>query len=303
MLMPNKTINCYEQSPYGKLTMRKFFREFIGRLQNDEISGLAAQLAFYFIFSMFPLMIFLLTLTPYLNIDQQYVLHLIQSNIPGNIGDVIFQTISEVLNNRSTTLLAFSLLAALWSASTGVFALMGAFNIAFRHEEHRNWLIVRTLSVFFTLVLSLMFIMMLILLVFGKQLGKLILNYLPKDTDFSFIWEVIRLGLPPIVIIVILTFLYRLAPSVKTKFISSVPGAIFAMLGGLVVTSLFSYYVGNFGNYSKMYGSIGGVIAMLFWLYLMGFILILGAEINAIFHNYYPKKRWLADQESEGHHV
>lgn len=291
MLLPSKTVNYYQQQPYGKLTVNKFCREIIGRLMNDEISGLAAQLAFYFIFSLFPMMIFLLTLTPYLKVDQNYVLKLIESHIPGNIGYIIFQTISEVLNHRSTTLLTFSLLAALWSASTGVFALMNAFNIAFRHQEDRSWLVVRSMSIFFTLILSLMFIMMLVLLVFGKQLGELIFAYLPGDTDFSHIWEVIRLGLPPIVILMILTLLYALAPATKTRFIATIPGAIFAMLAGLVVTTLFSYYVSNFGNYAKMYGSIGGVIAMLFWLYLMGFILILGAEINAIIHNYYPPRK------------
>ena len=104
------------------------------------------------------------------------------------------------------------------------------------------------------------------------------------DSQVKWIFSLIRVVLPLIIILILFTILYSVAPNVKTKLKSVLPGAIFTSVIWLLGSFAFGFYISNFGNYSKTYGSIAGIIILLIWLYLTSFIIIIGAEINAIIH-------------------
>ncbi|TGV03887.1 YihY/virulence factor BrkB family protein, partial [Mesorhizobium sp. M8A.F.Ca.ET.173.01.1.1] len=100
----------------------------------------------------------------------------------------------------------------------------------------------------------------------------------------KWIFNLVRFALPVIVVLIAFIVLYTLAPNVKIKMLSVIPGAIFATIVFLGGSYLFGIYISNFANYSKTYGSIAGIIILMLWLYITGFIIIIGAEINAIMH-------------------
>lgn len=291
MLIPEKTYSFVEDKPKNKLTFKKFIKELYYRIMYDEISFLAANLSYYFILSLLPMLLVALALTPYFNINQDYLLQKINSVAPGVLGEYIFGMISEVLNNKSNTILTFGIVFTLWSASNGIYGLMYAFNVAFRVKEERMWLIVKIISVIFTVIIMLIMFVVLVLLVFGKQITWLMFHKFNFDEQFYSVWGYITYLLPFIFMFIIFICLYILATNLKIGIKIVSPGALFASLSWIIISKMFGYYIDHFSNYIKTYGSIGAIMLFIIWLYLTGYILILGAQINAIIYNYKIENR------------
>ena len=291
MFIPEKNYSFYEDNPKGKLTIKKFVKEMYYRLMYDEISLLSANLSYYFILSLFPMLIVALALTPYFKIDQQFLLEKIQSYAPGDLGDYLFDMISEVLNNKNNTIITVGIVFTLWSASSGIYGIIIAFNNAFRVRDGRIWIVTKIISVILTVLFLVGMFLALALIVFGKQLTYILFHKFNLDEGFYNLWSVINYTLPLLFIFFVFMFLYTMGLNLKLKAISILPGALFATLSWTIVSKLFGYYIDHFSSYIKTYGTIGAFMAFILWLYITGYILIIGAEINAIFHNYKVEHR------------
>ena len=291
MFIPEKNYSFYDDNPKGKLTIKKFVKEMYYRLMYDEISLLSANLSYYFILSLFPMLIVALALTPYFKIDQQFLLEKIQNFAPGDLGDYLFDMISEVLNNKNNTIITVGIVFTLWSASSGIYGIIIAFNNAFRVRDGRIWIVTKLISVVITALFLLGMFVVLALVVFGKQLTYLLFHKFNLDEGFYNLWSVLNYSFPILFIFIIFVFLYIMGPNLKLKAISIIPGAIFSTISWTLVSRLFGYYIDHFSSYIKTYGTIGAFMAFIIWLYITGYILIIGAEINAIFHNYRVEHR------------
>lgn len=291
MFIPEKNYSFYEDNPKGKLTIKKFAKEMFYRVMYDEISLLSANLSYYFILSLFPMLIVALALTPYFKIDQQFLLEKIQSYAPGDIGDYLFDMISEVLNNKNNTIITVGIVFTLWSASSGIYGIIIAFNNAFRVRDGRIWIVTKLISVILTALFLVGMFLALALIVFGKQLTYILFHKFNLDEGYYNLWSVLNSSLPVLFIFLIFVFLYTMGPNLKLKAISIIPGTIFATISWIIVSKLFGYYIDHFSSYIKTYGTIGAFMAFILWLYITGYILIIGAEINAIFHNYKVEHR------------
>ena len=291
MFIPEKNYSFYEDNPKGKLTIKKFVKEMFYRVMYDEISLLSANLSYYFILSLFPMLIVALALTPYFKIDQQFLLEKIQSYAPGDLGDYLFDMISEVLNNKNNTIITVGIVFTLWSASSGIYGIIIAFNNAFRVRDGRIWIVTKLISVILTALFLVGMFVALALIVFGKQLTYILFHKFNLDEGYYNLWSVLNYSLPLLFIFLIFVFLYTMGPNLKLKAISIIPGAVFATISWIIVSKLFGYYIDHFSSYIKTYGTIGAFMAFVLWLYITGYILIIGAEINAIFHNYKVEHR------------
>ena len=291
MFIPEKNYSFYDDNPKGKLTIKKFAKEMFYRVMYDEISLLSANLSYYFILSLFPMLIVALALTPYFKIDQQFLLEKIQSYAPGDLGDYLFDMISEVLNNKNNTIITVGIVFTLWSASSGIYGIIIAFNNAFRVRDGRIWIVAKLISVILTALFLVGMFVALVLIVFGKQLTYILFHKFNLDEGYYNLWSVLNSSLPVLFIFLIFVFLYTMGPNLKLKAISIIPGAIFATISWIIVSKLFGYYIDHFSSYIKTYGTIGAFMAFVLWLYITGYILIIGAEINAIFHNYKVEHR------------
>ena len=259
-----------------------FFRRIWTRIHEDEVPALAAQLAYFLLLSLFPLLIFLVSLLPYLPITQHDIIAFIQDHTPVEQAGLINTSVEEVLN-KNNTILSFSVLATLWSASNGINAIVRAFNKAYRVEDTRT-IVARLKAIILTLAMIFVFILALLLPVFGREIGVFLFAQFGLRSEFLSIWEAMRWLISFLVLFIVFTGLYWIAPNVKMKCRNALPGAILATLGWVAVSWGFSFYVGNFAQYTVVYGQIGGVIALLIWLYLAAFIIIIGGEINAYFN-------------------
>ncbi|MGP1512791.1 MAG: YihY/virulence factor BrkB family protein [Gemella haemolysans] len=291
MFIPEKNYSFYDDNPKGKLTIKKFVKEMYYRLMYDEISLLSANLSYYFILSLFPMLIVALALTPYFKIDQQFLLEKIQNFAPGDLGDYLFDMISEVLNNKNNTIITIGIVFTLWSASSGIYGIIIAFNNAFRVRDGRIWIVTKLISVVITALFLVGMFVVLALVVFGKQLTYLLFHKFNLDEGFYNLWSVLNYSFPILFTFIVFVFLYIMGPNLKLKAISILPGSIFATVSWTLISRLFGYYIDHFSSYIKTYGTIGAFMAFIIWLYITGYILIIGAEINAIFHNYRVEHR------------
>ncbi|WP_418302070.1 YihY/virulence factor BrkB family protein [Lysinibacillus fusiformis] len=274
-------------SPEGEeaidvMTSKGFVRDLIGRLKRVEISALSAQLAYFFLLSFFPLLIFLVTLLPYLNLETTQVYSFLVNVLPDEVYKLIENTLNEILTNRNSSLLSIGVLGTIWSASKGINALIRALNKAY-DTEGRAGILDRGLSLVFTVALVIVIAVALLLPVFGQQIGHFLFSIVGIEEQFESVWHNLRWSIPPILIFIVLMGIYWFVPntSPRLKILGVWPGAMFATLAWLVVTYAFSFYINNFANYSATYGSIGGVIILMLWLYFTGIILIFGGVLNA----------------------
>ncbi|OEK98729.1 YihY/virulence factor BrkB family protein [Staphylococcus casei] len=261
-----------------------FFSYLIYRIGKDDASGLSAQLSYYFMLSLFPMLLFLLSIVPVVGVKQSTIRDMIKEHVPPDYAPQVSSIIGDIMDNASGGLLSIGLIVALWSASNGMTALMNSFNVAYDVEDSRNFIVSKLLSVLFTLALIVVLPLALILPTFGEQISSLLFGPIGLGDQVKWVFNIIRVILPLIVVFVAFMVLYTLAPNVKIKMMSVIPGSIFATVVFLVGSYLFGIYISNFANYSKTYGSIAGIIILMLWLYITGFIIIIGAEINAIIH-------------------
>lgn len=251
------------------------------RVGEDDVLGLAAQLAYFFLLSLFPLLIFLVTLLPYLPITAEDILNVIRDFAPGETMKLIETHVYEIME-KNGQLLSFGIIATIWSASNGINAVVRALNKAYDVKESRPFLIARGMAILFTFAMIFVFVLALLLPVFGKQIGLFLFSYFGLSGEFLAVWNMLRWLVSPLILFIVFTGLYWIAPNKKLTCISAVPGALFATVGWVLSSLAFSYYVSSFGNFSATYGSIGAIIVLMIWFYISGVIIILGGEINAI---------------------
>ncbi|MEC1291112.1 YihY family inner membrane protein [Bacillus mojavensis] len=269
-----------------------FLKELFGRYTLHEGQSKSAELAYFFLLSLFPFLIFMLTLTAYLPISTDDVLGVVKQYAPGSAMSLIESITHKTLNDRNGGLLSFGIIAALWSASNGMNSIVRSLNHAYEVEENRSFIIVRLTSIFLTIAMVFTILVALLLPVFGRQIGLLAADFVGASDLFLSIWTAIRWGVSPLVLLIVFSALYIIAPNKKLSLRFVMPGALFAAIGWIVVSTLFSFYVSTFANYSATYGSIGGIIVLMIWFYLSGILIILGGEINALLH----KRKKLPDE-------
>ncbi|MFS0645985.1 YihY/virulence factor BrkB family protein [Siminovitchia sp. 179-K 8D1 HS] len=261
----------------------EFVKSLMEKIHHNDVTGLAAQLAYFFLLSLFPMLIFLVTLLPYMPITQQDIFYLLKNFAPQETYTLIHDTLAEIMANRSGGLLSIGFIATIWSASKGMNALMKSLNRAYEVEEKRSFFIARGLSVVLTIAMIFVFVLALLLPVFGKQIGLFIFSFLGLSEQFLKVWGIIRWALSPLIIFLVFLAVYYLAPNVRIKCLTAAPGAIFATVGWIIVSLGFSFYVSNFGNYTATYGSITGIIILMLWFYFSAIIIMVGGEINSYF--------------------
>ncbi|WP_264163712.1 YihY/virulence factor BrkB family protein [Mesobacillus sp. S13] len=267
-----------------KNKLKYYGKSLMVELKKDRATGLAAQQAYYYMLALFPLLILLIAIVPYLNIDPQKAMNVVNSLLPSQSAELLRDNVVKLVSERNGGLLTFGIIGTIWSASNGMNAFIRAMNIAFDVEETRSFIKARLISIMLTFGLILAFVVALLLPVFGKVILDTVESIIQIPEPYDIVFNIVRWIIAIVVMSAVLAGLYRLAPNKHYPFKHVIPGAIFATIVWQLISLGFSFYVSNFGNYSATYGSIGGVIVLMLWLFLTGLALVLGGEINAIYH-------------------
>lgn len=278
------------RAPSRELTWRRAALKIWGKLFDDDVFGRAAQLAYYWLFSIFPLLIFLTTLLAFLpmrrNLDQW--IGAFSAVLPPEAYTLLNNTFQQIASQQRGGLLSFSILLMLWASSSGMEAIIAAINKAYGAGPARIWWKERLLAIALTLGLAVFIISALALIFFGESIGAQIARYFGFSSTFETVWAVAQW---PIVIALTLLgveLIYYFAPNIERggnekrwEWLS--PGASFAVGLWLLISFGFRFYVTRFGHFDATYGALGGVMVLMLWLYLTGVAILVGGEINSVF--------------------
>lgn len=256
---------------------------FFRGIKEGRITDRAASVAFSFFLALFPGIIFLFNLIPFFPIEgmENEVFYTFQRILPPDTYDAARATIDDILNNKRTDLLSFGFLFALVFATNGINSLISNFNNTIHQIDTRGFFKQQVAAISLTVVLSFLFLLGLTIVIFSSTVINGLLDFFKLEAVSPFIIESTRLALMLSIVLIAIALLYNFGPA-KTRqwrFIS--PGSLLAT-GLIIVTSVgFSFYVSNFAQYNKLYGSIGTLMIILLWIYINAIVLILGFELNA----------------------
>jgi membrane protein len=271
----------------GSITMYQFLKLFARKVNQDDIWEKANAIAFSFTLSLFPAIIFLFTLIPYVQyvyepLNQEAIMLFFEEIFPPSVYDFTSQTIEDIISKSRGGLLTFGFLTSTFLATAGMMSIIKAFNACYQTKETRGWLRTRLMATGLTGVLA----MTLLVSTLSLTVGEALINqfYPRKLLDSYYIIYliyVLRFVIVFILFFVVIATLYYFAPAVKDRWHFFSWGATLASLLTVLISFAFSLYINNFGTYNKLYGSIGALIAVMVWFYILAVIILLGFELNA----------------------
>ncbi len=250
---------------------------FFKKSTDDAVGAYAAFAAFFVIVSFFPFVMLLLTLLQFLPFSPGDLSQYIEMILPTSVVDMIDPIIAE-LYDAGSGLISLTAIAAIWAASKGVYALVCGLNSVYGVKETRNIIVVRAMSVFYTVVMLLVLTVSIGVLLFGGQIFALIEQIAPWVIYFSNLRYLIGLFVFALFFLAIFCTL----PNRRTRPSAELPGAVIAALGWVLFSIIYSYYIDHFSSFPLIYGSIAAVVFLMLWLYFCMYITLLAAEINSM---------------------
>lgn len=273
---------------FDKVPIYDVIAFFISGAKNGYLATRASAIAFNFALAIFPTMLFLFTLIPFIPVEnlQIELLRLIQEFLPKNAFQYFESTLVSVVTVKKIGIFSFGAFASLIFSTNAVHALIQAFNNTYHTIDTRNWTAIRAVSTFLVFMIFILIATSVILIAFGQfVMTKLVEMEILK---MNVIYYLIYFAKWVVVIALFffsISFLYYYAPAKKSKWKFISAGSTVATILALLTSLGFSYFVNNFGQYNKLYGSIGTIMVVLLWLYFNSFALILGFELNASINN------------------
>jgi len=278
---------------------KRFFRDLWGEIQDDQITNGAAAVAYYSMFAIFPAAIFLLSLLPYLpihNLDRA-IMDLLRQAMPSQAAELFTTTVESVVSERREGLLSFGFLATLWAASSGIVAVMDQLNVTYDVKETRPLWKTRGLAMLLLVIFGALVITSFGLIVFGGVLQEKLAGWFglsPALVGFfmAFRWVVILA-----LLFMALATIYYVGPNLEQRFRFVSPGSLLGVVILVAAALGFRAYAEDFGTYEATYGGLGAAIVLLLWLYVVGLVVLVGAEINALLESYVQRGGPLPPEE------
>lgn len=272
------------------LTLKKLATQVFNEANNDDIWGRAAQLSYYFLLALFPLLLFLTALLGYFVSEDSQLLYSLLGYLgqvlPGDAYRLVRTTVIEVTEASGSGKISFGILAAVWAASNGMGAICDTLNAAYNVRESRPWWKARLVAIGLTISMAVLIISALALLLYGHNIAAAIARRFLLGDAFEWVWGILQY--PVVIFFVLLAFgmIYYFAPNLKQKSWKWItPGAVVGVVLWLLVSAAFNLYLSYFNSYSATYGTLGAVIILMLWFYFTGLAILIGGEVNSELEN------------------
>lgn len=268
----------------GGLSVREFIARVGAAALANELPDRAAALSYYFLFALFPTLLCLAALlgmlgTPHL---LERLMSYGDDLLPFEVASLLSKTLDEVVRGASGGVLSAGLVGLLWAASRGVRSVIGALNVVYAVGKPRPWWRRQLVALVLTVAFCVFTLTALVLLAFGERVGHAVAVWAGLGDAFTWGWGLAHWPAAILFGIVGLDMTYHLAPALRARLTWFSPGAVVAVAGWGGASLGMRLYVSSVADYNATYGSIGAVILLLVWLYLIAGMLLLGAEINAV---------------------
>lgn len=250
-------------------------------ISQDHVGAYAAQSAYFFMLCMIPIILLLLTLVRYTPVTKADVMAAVIQVFPSSVDSLITSIVNQVYN-QSMSIIPITVIVALWSAGKGVLAMSSGLNCIYNCQETRNYVYLRIRATLYTVMFLIVIIFLLVLSVFGNTLNIFISNhvvFMKKMAD----WLIeMRTIIMPITLMIFSILIYKFLPNRKDKVKKQIPGSIFAAVGWMIISWIFSVYVDVFQGFSDMYGSLTTIVLIMLWMYFCMYTILLGGEVNIL---------------------
>ncbi|MBU2912721.1 MULTISPECIES: YihY/virulence factor BrkB family protein [Reichenbachiella] len=260
---------------------------FLDSILDSRLLTMASGVAFSFTLAIFPSIIFIFTLIPYIHtvsphIDADSIMSFMANVMPDNMFKAATGTIHDIVSNKREGLLSFGVLFALILATNGMHSLMSAFNSIYKTVDRRSFIKTRLIATALTLMMAFVLFLSIFLLVVGKAFLSHLseIDFFNADYVYHLI-VILKYGIIGTSFFIAISLIYYFAPAIKDRWTFFSAGTIFSAVSCVAASYAFSFYINNFSTYNKFYGSLGMLIALMIWLYLLSIILLVGFEYNA----------------------
>lgn len=260
--------------------MNNIFIWFINKFNEHRVSIHAAQVAFFIIVSLFPFMMFFITLIQYTPLNENTIISVIEAVIPGSLSTIFATWLKETYAASSGTILSITVITTLWASSKGFSSIAFELDRIYEVPKRRGLFSRRLLSLLYTIVFTIMIITSLILLVYGNQILLAINHFFPWLSNLHLILFVLRSAVSFLVFVAYFLCMYRFIPNRKSHFRDELPGAGFAAFAWIIFSYLYSLYIDSYQNFSSVYGSLTYMVLLMLWMYFCIIIIFLGAMVN-----------------------
>lgn len=270
----------------------------ITEFMDDDMPTFAAGLAYQALFSLFPFLLFLLTLVSALHLPDFFAWLREQASLvlPNQAVDLVNPIIDQ-MQDQPSSFLSFGILLALWSASSGIRSIMNALNHAYDVEEQRSVVKRFSLSIVYTIGIAVLLLCAAGLMIIGPQVMGWLASQVGLEDYIVSLWTWLRWPVAILLMMVTVAMIYYVAPDVEQDFRFITPGSVLAVVIWIGASLGFGYYVSNFADYNAMYGSIGAIIVLLLYFYISGAVLLLGAEVNAVIEHHSTEGKDAGEKE------
>lgn len=263
-------------------TWMSFGKQLYAEVQRDQVGNGAAALAFYTMLAAFPAAIFGLSLMPYLPIPhlQEAIFDLLDRLLPGAAAELFSITVQRLVSEHNGGLLSFGLLFSVWTASSALYAIMQQLNVVYGVEEARPFLKARAVALLLMATFFFLVIATFALVIFGGVIQDWLANQLGWSVTLRVSFALFRWVVISFALLAGFALVYRIAPNVDRPFRLFRWGNLVAVFGVLLASFGFRAYVANFASFDATYGGLGAAIVLLLWLFLIGWVILIGGEIN-----------------------
>ena len=252
------------------------------RSKKHEVYFLASELTYKIILSVFPFVIFLMTFTGFLNIDIEKFIYRFDNIIPYQILELVGSFIQSNIDVKNVGLMSWSLIISIYSSSSGFKSVIRGINRSYEKKETRNIILIRLISIFLVFIFCISIIISFTILVYGDYLINFLNEYSIIPYNFEVPFKIISFLFTVFLLIVFVTFIYKISSCLKISFDQALPGAIFTVILWIIFSKLYNFYLQKFSNFSKLYGSISNIFVFLIWINILSIILLIGSEINSL---------------------
>ena len=260
-----------------------FKRTFREAFYEDNCLGMAAQLAYYFFFALFPALLFLVALASYFPvanlIDDMF--RTLGGFAPPEVLTIITDQLKKISEGEHGGLLTVGMAIALWSSSGAMTAIIDTLNRAYDIDEGRPWWKVRLTAIALTIAVSAFILASFALVIIGPTFAERLATQLALGTAFEWSWKILQWPVIFALVSAAIAGIYYWGPDAEQDWVWLTPGAIFATMLWMGASLGFKYYVASMGNYTETYGAIGAIMVLMLWFYISGMVILIGAEMNA----------------------
>src|ERR687889_2697309 len=285
----------FKSMSLGGLSWKELGRRVYAETTDDDVTGRAAQLSYYFLLALFPALLFLTSLLGYFaGEDSQLRSNLfgyLSAVLPGEASKLIADTVNDVTQASGGGKLSFGIFATFWAASNGMGAISESLNAAYDLKESRPWWKVRLTAVGLTLALTFLIVTALVLVLYGHDIADAVSVWAGLGSAFATAWKILQWPLVLVFVLLAFALLYYFGPDAHQQHWTWItPGAVVGVTLWLLVSFAFKAYLSYFNSYSATYGSLGAVIILMLWFYFTGIAILVGGEMNSEIENEMAKQ-------------